>query len=75
MRTGSLGTVVALEVTDRDEEKLRHNTDAELTFDDLPVIILIQVQGGMTKRFPGLPVGELCLGPLNGIYTAAQTLK
>ena len=68
VHTGTLGTVASLQLTDRDAERLKNNTSAEVTLDDLPINIVIEVQGRMTKDFPGLPAGQFPIVPRTTVW-------
>ena len=39
-----------------------------MTLDDLPVNIVIEVQGRMTKDFPGLPTGQFPIVPRTSVW-------
>ena len=63
LHTGSLGTVVGMQLSEDDTNKLQHNQSPEVTLDNLPEKIFIKVQGKMTKCFPGLEEGIFPIVP------------
>ena len=63
LHTGSLGTVVGMQLSEDETNKLQHNQSPEVTLDSLPEKIFIKVQGKMTKCFPGLEEGIFPIVP------------
>ena len=63
LHTGSLGTIIGMQVTENDAKKLENNSSPQVTLDDLPEESFIKVQGKMTKFFPGLQEGEFPILP------------
>ena len=76
LHTGSLGTVLGMQLTENDAKKLENNSSPQVTLDDLPEKIFITVQGRMTKCSPGLPEGVFPIVPRTtdwNLYSSSDT--